>query len=412
MYAPSPGISQKLKVKPNTWYALECLAKSSSLWNIPKINIYIKPKGNLSCPVVAGDKWFPVLCFFKTPKRITKATLRASMAGLGNVCFDKISMKEIPREFAAKINEQQNTIVYPPLVKMSKLPEVVNIDFQKKLPDGVWAKGKISGDMLKNSNDYQVLTTLYFFKGNYDLRIKVRASSPDGATLGALVLQYRDSKNRMRNKRLGRVSTKLSNKLGEYDFLYRRDPDCRRAVLNFYRSNKKGTLNIRDIKLIPVRVGSAKVTGSAKKIRTTDKPLELTIEFNKKLPSGVIAAGKISDDVLESSKDYIVLTTRYFFNANYDLKLKLNASSLNGATLGVMALQYRSDRSRMKNKIIGRFRTKLTRDFKEYEFLYIHDPECREAVFVVYRSNRKGTLKIKNLKIIPVDFEKNNQKRM
>ncbi|MBT4822521.1 MAG: DUF4838 domain-containing protein, partial [Lentisphaerae bacterium] len=100
-------------------------------------------------------------------------------------------------------------------------------------------------------------------------------------------------------------------------------------------------------------------------LRASDgHPSPLTIDFTAPLPTGVHAiTGKIDGGVLVADTGYTILSASWTFAHRHDLVLKVNASSPDGATLGILAFGNACAEGnrwvRIDKKIIGPFRRKL-----------------------------------------------------
>jgi hypothetical protein len=404
MYAPFPGISQKIKLKAKTWYMLSSVVKAAR----GQVSLRVWGKDNKSCRVYCGEKWYPARFYFKTSSKAGLSTIRVSTGGLGKIWVNKVELKEIPALIAKHLHSTNKAKVYPPLSTTGKLPEPLKVDFSKKFPPGVYSQIKKDNGAITTSNkDYVIVSAKYNFKSCYDLKIKVKASSPDKASLLLLGLQYKNSKTRLKNGWFNRSRVTLSPEPEVYEFIYKHDPKCRYAVFNFYRFRKKGKIKIEGLEFIPIfadkKLFKKEIINKLPLKKATKLPERMKVDFSKKLLAGVYSPLKNNSGILSSSdKDYLLISTRYNFNESYDLKIKIKASSPDKASLLLLGLQYKKQKSRIKNGKFNKSRVVLSPEPKVYEFIYKHNPNCSYAVFNIYRFRRKGKIKIEGLEFIPI----------
>ena len=111
--------------------------------------------------------------------------------------------------------------------------------------------------VLEADSGYDVAQAWWIFSARHDLEIRVTASSPDGATLGAYVIENAEAEGRrwvnVGRQKLGAWRQTLANDPREFVSRYVYTPPCRRAQIIFYRSNRKGTLRVHRVQVTPVR---------------------------------------------------------------------------------------------------------------------------------------------------------------
>ena len=139
---------------------------------------------------------------------------------------------------------------------------------------------------------------------------------------------------------------------------------------------------------------------------TEELPPPLPVDFSSPLPTGIhVTAGHIQDGALIADEGYTILSAYWTFAYRHNLELKMTVSSPDAATLGVFAFGNACAEGnrwvRTDKEMLGPFRRKLTTEPKTCSVSWSYRDPIRRVRFILYRSNKKGTLRIHNITIAP-----------
>jgi len=268
-YLPSPVIrvEKPVSVEAGKWYVARAKVRShrnDGLLPEPEFQISFPGarRTSLSCSLSAGTHWFDALWLFQAPERAKTAIVRMlGTQGEGQTWVDAFSLKRVPDHLAPAIEKTSRLLAFPPLLPAETLPGPLVVDLAKSVPGRVSLKGQPTEDTLVARTGYDVLHVFWVFGAQYDLELRVIASSPDGATLGAYGLDLAQTEGRIWTKvgkqKLGQWRQTLGSEPQEFTFRYAYKEPCQKAQLILYRSNKQGTLRIHRVEVIPVHITQA-----------------------------------------------------------------------------------------------------------------------------------------------------------
>lgn len=268
-YLPSPVIrvEKPVPVQAGKWHVARAKVRShrnDGLLPEPEFQISFPGarRTSLSCSLSAGTHWFEALWLFQAPERAKTAIVRMlGTQGEGQTWVDAFSLKRIPDDLAPGIEGTSRLLVFPPLLPAKTLPEPLVVDLAKSIPGRVCLKGESrrgerGEDLFVAQTGYDVLHVFWVFGAQYDLEVRVVASSPDGATLGAYGLDLARAEGRIWTKvgkqKLGQWRQALSAEQRELTYRYVHRAPCRKAQLILYRSNREGTLRLHGVTVTPV----------------------------------------------------------------------------------------------------------------------------------------------------------------
>ena len=273
-YLPSPvvRIKEPIQVEAGKWYVAQAKVRSHRNDGLlPEPGFQISFPGarrkSLSCPLSAGMHWFDAVWLFQAPERAKTSIVRfMGTQGEGQAWVDAFSLKRIPDHMAPAVKATSRLRVFPPLLPAKTLPGPLSVDLEKAIPGrtslrGTPARGPRGENVLLARSGYDVLHVFWVFESRHDLEVRVAASSPDGATLGAFALALARAEGRIWTKvgrqRLGPWKQTLSREPREFSFRYVHKEPCQKAQIILYRSNRQGTLRLHRVDVLPIHKAPA-----------------------------------------------------------------------------------------------------------------------------------------------------------